>query len=70
MTTQTIQEEEIAKIAPNQMVFLPQRILAFLESKPGEELVMQAAIGKHGPFIFLYNKEQQRRWKKKAKREE
>ena len=69
MTTRNMQEPEKVKIQGNQTVFIPQRLLTFLELKPEDEVVLQLAIGNHGPFLYLVNQKQQRKWLKETPKE-
>jgi hypothetical protein len=45
--------------------------LEYLDEEDGEdELVVQCAIGRHGPFIYIVNPRQQKRWQKKLREKE
>jgi antitoxin component of MazEF toxin-antitoxin module len=62
MTTKNLQDPEDVKVQNNQVVFIPKRFLDFLELTIGSEMTLQMAIGRHGPFFYVANKEQQERW--------
>ena len=63
MTTRLILSSEKAKIQDNQVVYLPARFLDFLNfDRENGELTMQCAIGKNGPFFYVFNEKQQKIW--------
>ena len=70
MVSMDIQEPVKRKQNANLAIHLPAAFWAHMEYQDADELVVQCAVGKHGPFVYLVNPRQQRRWVRELKAKE
>lgn len=70
MVSINIQEPVTRQKPANLTVHVPASFWAHLEAKDGEEVIVQCAIGRHGPLVYIVNPQQQKSWKKRKKEAE
>jgi len=67
MVSMDIQEPVKRQKPANLAVHIPASFWAHLEAADDTEVVVQCAIGKYGPLVYIVNPQQQRRWQKEMK---
>ena len=69
MVSIDIQEPVKRQKPANLAMHIPSSFWAHLEANDDTEVVVQCAIGRHGPLVYIINPAQQKRWKKELKKE-